>query len=134
MDTDVFIHALRKPLRSARATPIITTMIVMSGGKVPYPSSAVPTAMRSPSRLMRFLTVTVSPSLTTDTPAAAMTALTTASIAQRIQKSQKGWGSLLPTFSTAFRARMTAGSRCWSVSGPAWRDAEVDMVRPRFRV
>jgi hypothetical protein len=63
--------------------------------------------MVRPSLLSRFCTLMVScvPGCTALRPVAARTALRTATIPARIQNSQKGLGSLLPTFSIAVRPR-----------------------------
>jgi hypothetical protein len=132
------ISAARKPLRSATATPMITTTMVAIGGNDAKLSTIVETAMASPSPLSRFRTMTVSPSLgdTTDTPIPASRALAIARIPDRIQNSQNGWGSALPTRSIPPIARMTSGNRgsatSTSVAGaPASSGTRVVMASPR---
>ena len=118
-DTETFMAADRKPVRSAIATPMITATMVPIGPNEAKFSTAVDTAMASPSPLSRFWTTTVSPSAgeTTETPAAASPALVTPRMAARIQNSQNGCGRALPTRSTTASARRTRGSRSGSVPG-----------------
>src|SRR5690606_17352616 len=111
-ETQTRIRAERKPLRSATATPMITATMVAIGGNAAKLSIIVDTAIARPSPLSRLRTTTVSPSLgeTTEAPRAASTALVPARIAARIQNSQKGCGSALPTRSITAMARMIRGS------------------------
>lgn len=99
--------AENSPLFSATAMPNITVRMVASGGKAAKLSTAPSTAMVRPSLLSRLSTVMVScvPGCTALTPAAASTALRTATTPARIQNSQNGSGSLLPTFSIAAKPR-----------------------------
>lgn len=106
-------------MRSATATPMITTTMVAMGGKVAKFSIMVETAMARPSPLRRFWTTTVLWSLgeITETSAAARTALTTARIAESIQKSQNGCGRALPARSMTAIARTRRGSSAPSEGG-----------------
>jgi hypothetical protein len=103
-------RVLISSLRSATAIPSITVRIVASGGKLAKFSTASSTMSARPSLLSRLRTVMISsvPGLAAPKPVAASTADSPTSSSARIQKSQNGWGSLLPTFSITAKPRKAA--------------------------
>jgi hypothetical protein len=102
-DTDMRITAVRNPVRSEIATPMMTTTIVVMRPKAAKLSAAVENAIANPSQLGRLRIVTVSPSVgkATLTSSEAMMALATprmpARMPARIQNSRNGCGRALPT-------------------------------------